>query len=181
MQMDFTAAVAQLLVSYARRVLPANILLNARRQRRQQPPQRQRQQPIPVEACGAHPLVRCVRFCVPCDASGAPLAPEPLRRVELWCDLASWGRVHVGSVPVPYDAEYRCAFPELVDAVLHRVPAGAAPPAGVHPRGRAASPVVAGSRHVVSLQLADELQILAEVDARLVGAKRSAGAAPAAR
>ena len=115
-------------------------------------------------------MVRCVRFCVPSDAAGVPLQPEPLKTVELWCDLIGWGRVHVGNIPVPYDAGFRCAFPKILEAVLHRVPPGAAPPATPYPTGRAALPTPDGApgvRHVISLQLADEPHILAMAEAHL--------------
>ena len=125
-------------------------------------------------------MVSSVRFCVPCEASGTPLAPEPLREVELWCDLVGWGRVHVGNIPVPYDADFKCAFPRILEAVLHRVPPGAAPPATAHASGRAALPITseaAGVRHVVSLQLADEPLIIAAAEAQLFGSVGRVGGA----
>lgn len=156
----FTASVAKHICGYGRRVLPSSVLCRARRE---SPPV---------------PLVRCVRFCVPCNESGVPLQPEPIRSVELWCDLRHWGRVHVGNVPVPYDEHFRCAFPTIVQAILHRVPAGAAPPPTAYATGRAAAGTAAataasspppspGARHVVSLQLADEPLILDAVEAQL--------------
>ena len=166
----FIATVARSLTQYARRVLPANILARARRMR---PPQT---------------VVDRVRFCVECDASGVPLQPEPLRQVELWCDLLGWGRVHVGQIPVPYDPEYCCSFPPIVDAVLHFVPAGAPPPPTAHdPPGRALLPwAVEGgcgmrmhARHVVSLQLAEEPRIVEAVNAMLHKAGKWAAATTA--
>ena len=62
---DFIASVAQMLAAYARRVLPARLLHRARRG-------------PPGSVDGA--LVRNVRFCVPCDADGTPLAAEPLAK-----------------------------------------------------------------------------------------------------
>ena len=46
----------------------------------------------------------------------------PVAQVELWCQLAGWGLVRVGMVPVPYDAHFRCTFPEISEAELHSVP-----------------------------------------------------------
>ena len=43
-------------------------------------------------------------------------------QVELWCQLAGWGLVRVGTVPVTYDNHFRCTFPEISEAVLHSVP-----------------------------------------------------------
>ena len=100
------------------------------------------------------------------------LQPEPLREVELWCSLSGWGRVHVGNVPVPYDAEFKCSFPRILEAVLHRVPPGAAPPPTSTPSGRAALPTTSdapGVRHVVSLQLVDEPLIIAAAESQLLG------------
>ena len=177
-QRRFAATVARRLCQYARRVLPASLLLHARRQR---PPQR---------------VVSRVRFCIEADERGVPRAPEPLRELELWCDLKGWGRVHVGNVPVPYDRSFACAFPTIVEAVLHYVPAGAPPPASAtEPAGRPLLPwalegAASGSdadssmrthaRHVVSLQLEEEESILEMVDARLHSAARW-GAATAGR
>ena len=39
--------------------------------------------------------------------------------------LGGWGLVHVGAVPVPYDRQFRCAFPQIAEAVLHTVPPAA--------------------------------------------------------
>ena len=151
----FTSAVVSLICDYARQVLPATFLL---RQRRRYNNQRSE----------GH-LVSCLRFCVPCDSSGAPLEPEPMRQIELWCTLAGWGSVCVGNVPVPYDADYCCAFPDIVDAVLHRIPAGAAPPSIDSPSAVDAELATSDSanRYVISLQLADEPAILADIELRL--------------
>jgi len=50
------------------------------------------------------------------------LQPYNCDQVELWCQLAGWGLVRVGMVPVPYDAHFRCTFPEISEAELHSVP-----------------------------------------------------------
>mmetsp|Transcript_80593 Transcript_80593/g.160106 ORF Transcript_80593/g.160106 Transcript_80593/m.160106 type:complete len:111 (-) Transcript_80593:143-475(-) len=96
---------------------------------------------------------------------------EPSR----WSNLLGWGRVHIGDVPVPYDTDYRCAFPPILEAVLHRVPLGAAPPPTPYARGRAAilpeapeAPHLQPHRHVISLQLATEPCILSDVETRLL-------------
>ena len=172
---QFYDAVASLICTYARRVLPASTLRRARGLQ------------VPPLGEPSAPLVRCVRFCVPCDASGVALQPEPISHMELWCDLSTWGRVHVGTVPVPHDSHYRCAFPRIAEAVLHCVPAGAAPPTGVCAEGRAAVPLRtaadhAAARHVISLRLEDEPIIVDAVEVRLLrtkqrGASSAAGAA----
>ena len=154
----FNGTVARRIGQYARKVLPASLLLRARRQR---PPQ---------------PVVTRVRFCVESDASGVPLQPEPLREIELWCDLLGWGRVHIGNVPVPYDEAYKCAFPRIVEAVLHYVLPGVPPPADAHelpgksqlPWSReAGGGLRAHARHVVSLELEEEHCILEAVEVML--------------
>ena len=109
----FSATVARHICQYARRVMPASLLMRARRQR---PPQ---------------PVVTRVRFCVESDAAGVPLQREPLRDIEVWCDLLGWGRVHAANVAVPYDKGFRCTFPRILEAVLHFVPPGASE--GVEP------------------------------------------------
>lgn len=92
--------------------------------------------------------------------------------------------MHIGAVPVPYDAYFRCTFPRIIDAVLHRVPVGAPVPATKYAEGRAATSGGA-HKHVVSLQLADEPMLLEAIEGRLfgrpAGGKRSAGAIGAAR
>ena len=49
-----------------------------------------------------------------------PSSP-PRSQVEVWCQLAGWGLVRVGSVPVVYDANFRCTFPEICEAEIHAV------------------------------------------------------------
>ena len=74
-------------------------------------------------------------------------------------------------MPVPYDSEFKYAYPRIVEAIIHRVPPGAAPSAGAHASGRAALPTpdgAAGVRHVVSLRVADEPQILEAAEAQLL-------------
>lgn len=160
----FVSCVVHRICEYVRRVLPASFLVRARGR----------------EHRGS--LVSCARFCVPCDVSGVPLEPEPLRHVELWCTLIGWGNVHIGDVPVPYAADYRCAFPSILEAVIHRVPAGAAPPPTPHAHGRAAfAPADEAHRHVISLQLAAEPLILADVETRLLPGATHRGARAAAR
>ena len=160
----FSATVARHICQYARRVMPASLLMRARRQR---PPQ---------------PVVTRVRFCVESDAAGVPLQREPLRDIEVWCDLLGWGRVHAANVAVPYDKGFRCTFPRILEAVLHFVPPGAPPPSTAHEGpGRPSLHAIYGSleagdkerlkpRHVVSLQLAEEPRILEAVEAMLLGA-----------
>ena len=191
----FHLAVVRVIAEYVRRVLPAAFLVRARdRSPRRlgapsggQPRSRHgersgsagRRREHPTRGAGAAteheplppPLVSNLRFCVPADSRGTPLQGEPMREMELWVDLASWGRVHVADVPVPYDRDFRCAFPRILDAVLHRVPAGAVPPPTSCPTGRAASaPEGEAHRHVISLEIADEPALLADVATRVLHA-----------
>ena len=108
----------------------------------------------------ARPLVHSVRFCVEADANGTPLQPEPLRSLELWCLFGGWGLVHVGAVPVPYDRQFRCAFPQIAEAVLHTVPPAAS---SLGSPGREAE-AAAAPRYLVSLTLADERRILHAIE-----------------
>ena len=195
----FHSAVVRVIAEYVRRVLPAAFLVRARDRlvassrasSGGQPPSRRGERSgsaarrratsreRPTRGAGAAtdhellppPLVSNLRFCVPADSRGTPLQGEPMREMELWVDLASWGRVHVADVPVPYDRDFRCAFPQILDAVLHRVPAGAAPPPTSRPTGRAANaPEGEAHRHVISLEIANEPELLADVATRVLHA-----------
>ncbi len=83
----------------------------------------------------------------------------------------------VGRVPVPYDATFRCAFPQILEAVLHFVPPGTPPPSTAdEPHGKPLLPSAlleeggrmgTHARHVVSLHVAEEPKILEAVHARL--------------
>jgi hypothetical protein len=112
-------------------------------------------------------LVSGIRFCIECDAEGVPCLPEPLDEVQLWCDLLGWGRVHVGSLPVPYDEEYRCTFPPIRDAAIHTMLTSSS----------ASAPSASAHDHVVSLRLVHEPQIMVAIQRRLLG-PHAAAAAP---
>ena len=136
---EFATCVADVVCSYLWRVLPqrAAAAATAARHGRQQ----------------REPLIASLRFCVETDSAGSPLIPEPLRQIELWCMLAGWGLVHVGSVPISYDRRFRCTFPEIHEAVLHRVPHIGTPAEAAGPVG-----------YLVSLAIKEERRVLAVVD-----------------
>ena len=108
--------------------------------------------------CSAVCACACVCVCVrsrlqPCAFD---LRPHAREQVELWCQLAGWGLVRVGMVPVPYDAHSRCTFPEISEAELHSAELRFAPSA---PAGR--------SGHAVSLAIKDEGHVLAVAEQML--------------
>ena len=78
------------------------------------------------------------RVCVSVRSRLQPCAfdlrPHASDQVELWCQLAGWGLVRVGMVPVPYDAHSRCTFPEISEAELHSAELRFAPSAPQHGR-----------------------------------------------
>ena len=63
----------------------------------------------------------CVCVCSRLQPCVSDLQPYACDQVELWCQLAGWGLVRVGTVPVTYDAHFRCTFPEISAAELHSV------------------------------------------------------------
>ena len=86
------------------------------------------------------------------------LRPHAREQVELWCQLAGWGLVRVGMVPVPYDAHSRCTFPEISEAELHSAELRFAPAAPQHGQR---------SGHAVSLAIKDEGHVLAVAEQML--------------
>ena len=138
---EFARCVADVVCSYLWRVLPQRAAAAATAARHG----RQRE-----------PLIASLRFCIETDSAGSPLIPEPLRQIELWCMLAGWGLVHVGAVPISYDRRFRCTFPEIREAVLHRVPHIGTPAEAAGPVG-----------YLVSLAIKEERRVLAVVDEML--------------
>ena len=117
-----------------------------------------------VCACVRARARACVRVSVrsrlqPCAFD---LRPHAREQVELWCQLAGWGLVRVGMVPVPYDAHSRCTFPEISEAELHsaelRFAPAALPAAPQHGQR---------SGHAVSLAIKDEGHVLAVAEQML--------------
>ena len=89
------------------------------------------------------------------------LLPRPRRHPDdapCRCTL-SWGRLHIGNVPVPYDDQFQCCFPEIATASVQRVACS-----GVVARAAGGSD---DERYVVALKLRGDRGILDAINRRL--------------